>query len=112
MKHVELIFFKGKKREKIAYLLIWVDEKGKDIQQAWNLSADDKKKVSIHYGKFKEHVQPTLNPVFARYRFKNETQGSDSIDKFVTRLRLRANDCRYSDKEDELIQDRIVFWHK
>jgi hypothetical protein len=46
-RHVELIFngpLKGKEEEeKIAYLLILVDEKGRDIQQTWNLSADDEK---------------------------------------------------------------------
>lgn len=40
-RHVDLTFngpLKVKERlEKVAYLLIWVDEKGRDIQQAWNL---------------------------------------------------------------------------
>ena len=47
--------------------------------------------------------------MFAHFRFNNEVQGNDSIDKFVTRLRLRARDCRYADKQDEMIRDRIVF---
>ena len=54
-------------------------------------------------------MQPKLNPVFARFRFSNEVQGNDSIDKFVTRFTLRARDCRYADKEDEMIRDRFVF---
>ena len=34
------------------------------------------------------HVQPRLNPICARYRFNSEIQGADSIDAFVTRLRI------------------------
>ena len=49
-----------------------------------------------------------LNPIFARYRFNNEVQGSDSIDAFVTRLKLRAQDCNYAER-DNMIRDRIVF---
>ena len=48
-----------------------------------------------------------MNPLFARYQFNNEIQGSEAIDSFVTRLRLKSRDCDYHDS-DEMIQDRIV----
>lgn len=51
--------------------------------------------MQVHYNKFKEDGQLSLNLVFAHYHFNNETQGTDSIDKFFTHLRLRAEDCRY-----------------
>lgn len=112
-RHVKLIFqgpLKDKTdEERLAYLLIWVDDKGRDVQQSWKLEGDDEKSLDKHYENFRKHVRPTLNPVFARYKFNNETQGTDTIDKFVTRLRLSARDCRFGDKEDELIRDRIVF---
>ena len=53
-------------------------------------------------------MQPNLNPIFARYRFNNEVQGSDSIDAFVKKLKLRAQDCNYAER-DNMIRDRIVF---
>ena len=48
-----------------------------------------------YYQKFLAHVQPKLNPIFARYKFKNELQGTSSLDQFVTRLRLLAVDCDF-----------------
>ena len=36
-------------------------------------------------------------------------QNQDTIDAYVTRLRLSARDCSF-DKANEMIRDRIVFW--
>lgn len=54
-------------------------------------------------------MQPKLNPVFARFQFNNETHGDGTIGKFVTRLHLRARDCKFGGKEDELIRCQLVF---
>ncbi|MCG7868790.1 MAG: hypothetical protein JAY74_20765, partial [Candidatus Thiodiazotropha taylori] len=111
--HVELIFsgpLKDKnEKEKVSYLLLWVGEEGRQIYKTWSgISEGDAGKLETYYTKFKNHVQPKLNPIFARYRFNNETQGADSIDSFVTRLRTRATDCNFAEK-DNMIRDMIVF---
>lgn len=114
--HVELIFtgpLKDKsEEEKVSYLLLWVGEEGRQVKKTWTgISEADAKKLDTFYSRFKTHVQPKLNPIFARYRFNNEIQGTDSIDAFVTRLRIRARDCNFRDVEmsNEMIRDRIVF---
>ena len=113
--HVELIFsgpLKDKPEEdKVSYLLLWIGEEGRQIYKTWPPFAEgsgDEKKLEPHFKRFKAHVQPKLNPIFARYRFNNEIQGSDTIDNFVTRLRIRAQDCEFKEK-DNMIRDRIVF---
>ena len=58
--------------------------------------------------RFKQNVHQKLNPIFARYRFYNETQCNESINDFVTRLKLRAQHCEFADMK-EMIRDRIVF---
>ena len=74
--------------EKVSYLLLYVGDKGRDIGHTWtDISADDAKKLDTLYEGFKKHVRPTLNPIFARYQFNNEIQGSEASDSFVTRLR-------------------------
>ena len=80
----------------------------RQINKTWTgiTDADAKKKMDTYYGRFKNHVQPKLNPIFVRYRFNNEVQGSDSIDAFVTRLKLRAQDYNYAER-DNMIRDRI-----
>ena len=84
-------------------------DKGRDVHATWtNISEQDSKKLETYYKRFKDHVQPKLNPIFARYKFDNEVQNQDSIDAFVTRLRLSARDCNFTDA-NEMIRDRIVF---
>ena len=40
----------------------------------------------------------------------NQIQGSETIDSFMTRWRMCARDCNFSDS-DELMRDRIVLTH-
>ena len=99
----------GKKEtEKISFLLIWVGEKGRDIYNTWTLTADEKKLLQTYFEKFKAHVKPETNIVFARYKFHIRSQrAEETFDKFVTDLKLMVKDCEY-DKPDEMVRDRIV----
>lgn len=111
--HVELIF-KGPLKDKaeehqIAYLLLWVGDKVREIHRTWTIPADDQKKIGYYYKGFKDYVRPKLNPIFARFKFHNELQGADSFTSFLTRLRVSVKDCEYGEKADEMIRDRIVF---
>ncbi len=109
--HVELMFkgpLKGKDDDQVTYLLLWVGEKGREIHRTWTLSADDATDISVIYDHFQSYVRPKLNPIFGRYKFYNESQGSDSVEEFLTRLKMSAKECRFTDT-DEMIRDRIVF---
>ena len=61
-RHVKLIFkgpLKSKEEaEKVAYLLIWVDNKGRDTCQSWSLEGDEAKILKTNYDRFKSHMQP------------------------------------------------------
>ena len=93
----------------MSYLLLWTGQPGREIYKTWSdISADDAKKLETFYKRFKNHVQPKLKPIFARYRFNNEVQDSDIIDAFVTRLKNKAQDCSFKEN-DNMICDRIVF---
>ena len=90
--HVELIFkgpLKSKSEEgQVSYLLLWIGQQGRDVYKTWTgISEENAKKLETYYTRFKNHVQPKLNPICARFCFNNEVQGSDSIDAFVTRLK-------------------------
>ena len=98
---------------KVTYLLLWVGDKGREVRNSWtDLDADeppeDPKKLKTLYDRYKAHVQPKLNPIFARFKFNNEIQGSSTVEQFITRLRLLAVDCTFKDPGD-MIRDRIVF---
>ena len=71
--HAELIFA-GTLAEKteevhVTYLRLWVGEKGQEIYNTLNLTAEQKKKVADICTAFQTHVQPKSTPVFARYKF-------------------------------------------
>ena len=112
--HVELMFTGPLKsrseQEKCSYLLIWVGQKGRDIYNTWSdISDDDRKKLETYYERFENHVSPKANPVFARFKFHSRVQeSSETAEKFITALRILAQDCDFKDPE-EMIRDRIVF---
>lgn len=57
---------KGKsEKEQIAYLLLWIGDKGRDIHSTWtDISEEDVDKIQTYYDRFRAFVQPKLNPIF------------------------------------------------
>ena len=112
--HVELTFtgpIKSRsEQEKCSYLVIWVGQKGRDIYNTWSgISDDDRKKLGTYYERFESHVSPKANPVLARFKFHSRVQdSSETAEKFITALRILAQDCDFKDLE-EMIRDRIAF---
>lgn len=111
--HAELMFtgpLKEKtEQEKCSFILLWIGDKGRDVSNTWTLTADEAKLLKTYYDKFTDYLTPKTNPIFARYRFHEKTQGnSESFEHFVTELKLLVKDCNYTNS-DEMVRDRIVF---
>ena len=86
--------------EKAAHLLIWVGEEGREICRSWNLTAEERKKYHILIARFRDHVAPKGNKIFARYLFQNRSQKQgESFEKFATYLRNMVNECEYQEPE-------------
>lgn len=59
--------------------------------------------------KFDAHCYPKVNETVERYRFFARNQGpNETIDKYVTDLRMLASTCNFGGLQDSLIRDRIV----
>ena len=84
----------NRKSQKIqcAYLLLWIGEKGRDIYGTWILDAvTEQNKFDVYLQKFKDHITPTTNTVFERYKFFNRSQQpAESMEKYITNLRMIA----------------------
>ena len=53
-------------------------------------------------------MKPKSNRVFARYKFhQNVQQEGESLEQFLTDLKLLVKDCGYGDP-DEMVRDRVV----
>ena len=79
-----------------------------DIFNTWTIPDDEAKRLNVLYERYARHVQPKLNPVLARFQFNNEVQGSNSVDQFITKLKLLSIDCQFNDADD-ITKVRKVF---
>jgi hypothetical protein len=93
----------------VARFLSCLGEDALNIFNTFGLSDGDKKKMTVVRKKFDDYFTPRRNVVFERFQFwKHIQQPGESIDAFVTTLRLRARTCEFGEQEDSLIRDRIV----
>ena len=109
--HAKLMFIgplAGKTaKQQCAYLLIWAGEQGREIFSTFDLIEAEKEDVDTYLTKFREYAAPKRNQVFSRYIFQKHDQKQESIDKYITDLKILVKPCGYTDK-DEMLRDRIV----
>ena len=112
--HVRLMFtgpLSGKtEKQQCAYLLLWLGEKGRDVYSTWTLQAEETDKIACYLEKFKEHISPSVNPVFARYMFHKRDQSvHESVEQYITAIRVLVKDCDYPVTTiNDMVRDRIV----
>ena len=71
---------------------------------------DDKNKLDSVKEKFTTHCKSHTSQAFLRNRFFMRDQLEDeTIDQYVTELKLIAKDCEFKDLSDGLVRDRIIF---
>ena len=74
----------------------------------WENPADAKNLDKIQQ-KFEEYCNPQKNETFERHVFKSRIQGpAESVDQFVTDLRVKAASCNFGMLTDSMIRDQIV----
>ena len=108
--------FKGplaskKPEEKATYLLLWLGQEGINIFQTWNLSAEDQKDPAKIFERYKKHFEPKTNYRLSRFQLQKMGQiGTENADEFMTRCRIQADKCKFSDTELEsrLIEQIII----
>ena len=86
---------------------------GEDALEVFNTfefgSEKDKEKPVEILKKFDEYCNPKRNLTVERHIFNSRMQHlSESIDKYITDLRLKVKTCEYGTMADEMIKDRIV----
>lgn len=93
----------------IAMFLHAIGEDALKLFNTFELTADERNNLTVIKRKFREYCTPRKNVVYERYLFGKLTQtAGESIDAFVTTLRLRAKSCEFGDQEESLIRDRVV----
>ena len=71
--------------------------------------SEEQYKIRVLLERFESYCKPKRNITVERYKFNTRVQAAkETIDQYVTTLRLIANDCEFKQLEDELIRDGIV----
>jgi hypothetical protein len=82
---------------------------GREIYNTFHFGEGEVDKLEVLLNKFEDYCIPKTNVTVIRHRFNTRVQGhSESIDQYVTDLKLIAKDCEFEHLEDGLIRDRIV----
>lgn len=96
-------------KQKVALLLTAIGEDCLDIFNSFGLSTEDSEKFDIVIKNFDDYFAPKKNTVIARYKFFNCVQvQNESIESFVTNLKVLAKDCDFDTQEENLIRDLLI----
>ena len=107
--YLKLAMSKKSEKEKCDTFLYIIGQAGRDIYNTMTFTEDESNKLDILFSKFEKYCKPKQNVTVERYQFNTRAQEIDeTIDQYVTELKLRAKNCSYGDLEDQLIRDRIV----
>ncbi|XP_063547273.1 uncharacterized protein K02A2.6-like [Cydia strobilella] len=82
---------------------------GYEVYTALSLTDTESENITTVLKKFDDHFGTKPNITVARYKFfvRNQEEG-ESIDQWVTALRVLTQTCKFGKLTDELIRDRIV----
>ena len=106
---IDLTMSKNTEKEKCSAFLYTIGQAGRDVYNTMTLGEEEADKIDILFSKFEAYCKPKQNVTIERYRFNTRAQGEEeTIDQYVTELRLIAKNCGYGDLEDQLVRDRIV----
>ena len=94
---------------KCAMFLHAIGDEALKVFNSFNLTESEQKNLSIIKQKFVEYCTPRKNVVYERYLFGKMCQSvGETVNAFVTSLRLRAKSCEFGEQEESLIRDRLV----
>ena len=94
----------NQKEEKVkaTYILLWFGEEGRKIFTSFELSDEEKQKLEVIFA----YVEPKSNFRIARYQLQGFRHSDDeSVDSFMARCKIQAQECRISEAE---IEDRLI----
>ena len=99
---VELHFkvYNTKDEDQVPLILLGTGDEGLRRYNSWPLPEADKQKADVVFKTFLEGLEPAENFRVCRMKLMKFTQkAEESIDDFVTRCRLLARKCKFTDDE-------------
>ncbi|CAC5421269.1 unnamed protein product [Mytilus coruscus] len=107
--HEDNLSKKWKRWKQIMNLYLEVAMEGREIYNTFNFGENETDKLEVLLKKFEDFCIPKKNVTVIRHRFNTRVQNSsESIDQYLTDLKLIAKNCEFEHLKDGLIRDRIV----
>ena len=96
-----------KKEKQVDHILLFTGANGIRMFNSWGLGEAEGKDPEVVWNKLISHIQPRENFRVARlYLQKLRQHESESVDEFVSRLKLQAFKC--SLRDDKEFEDRVI----
>ena len=100
-----------KKEKQVDHILLFAGEEGIKLFNSWDLSDQDKKDPDKVWDTFIQHIEPLSNWRVARMYLQKIIQERDeSIDAFVTKLKLHSKKCNFrtTDNFNERVLEQLT----
>ena len=78
-----------------------------EVFNTFALNAEEKGNYVVVVGTFNSYCNPKTNDMYERYVFHRRNQG-ESIEQFVTDLKIKAPTRQFENLKDSMIHDRLV----
>lgn len=96
-------------RRKIALLLTVAGRAALDVYNTFVFSEEERDTLPAVLSKFEDYCTPRKNETYERYVFRNRMQKeTESIEQYVTDLRLKSQSCNFGTLCNSMIRDQIV----
>ena len=91
---------------KVNYLKLFLGDEGQDIVDGFNFTVDEAKKLDNYWSKLQQYVRPKTNFRVVRAQLRELKQApEETIDSFMTRARVLADDCDFTAVIEEDVSD-------
>ncbi|CAC5409350.1 unnamed protein product [Mytilus coruscus] len=109
MNLLEVAMGEKTEKEQCRAVLYVIGLEGREIYNTFNFGENEADKLEVLLKKFEDYCIPKKNVTVIRHRFNTRVQNpSESIDQYLTDLKLIAKNCEFEHLKDGLIRDRIV----
>lgn len=97
-------------KQKVALLLHCMGDQGIDVYNTFTYTENEcKDNLQNVLSKFDTYCKPRKNIVYDRFKFFSRSQmNHESVDKYVTELKILAVPCEFGNELENLIRDRLV----
>lgn len=96
-------------KKRVATLLNVIGKEAVKIYNTFKWSREsDKENIEIVIDKFEKYCTPKKNITYERYMFNTKKQDNETVDEYVTSLRILASNCEFGIIEESLVKDMLV----